>query len=329
MIGIFYGTRPEYIKLKPLLKALQKRSIEYKLFQVSQHTDLIKECPYDEFIRIKNSSKNRLNSIFLSVLRYPLKNLKYVLVQGDTTTAAAVALNAFHSGIKVIHLEAGMRSFDRYNPYPEESNRRIISSLADIHYCPTDREKRYLYVEGFDKDSVLVTGNTCIDNLINIEVTKTNKVLVTLHRRENQPNIIKWFQAIEFLANENPHLEFVFPAHPSPSIQNNLSVFKKVKVCDSLPHDKLLKLLASSHCVISDSGGIQEESSYFKKLCFVCRKTTERPSESSLLCDTPEVLIMNFMNHYNKEIKEFSPFGNGDSSELIAKDLERLCFETF
>jgi len=195
MIALFYGTRPEYIKLKPIMESLDKRLIKYKVVQVCQHTDLIKDCKYDEEIKIYNLISNRLNDIICSILSHSevFLGCKYVLVQGDTTTALAVALSAFNNKVPVIHVEAGMRTYDKNNPYPEEVNRRIISSMASIHYCATSNEKQYLINEGFDEDSIKVTGNTVIDNLKNIKIKKTNKIILTLHRRENHDKIKECF----------------------------------------------------------------------------------------------------------------------------------------
>jgi len=319
MIGLFYGTRPEYIKLLPLLEALDDRGINYLLYQVTQHTDLIDNCAFDKTIKIGSMEGNRLNNIIMSIMPYRFENLDYVLVQGDTTTAAAVAISAFHQRIPVMHLEAGMRTYDKENPYPEEVNRRIISSIATIHYCPTVVEKAFLIREGFFRDDILVTGNTIIDNLRGMESFRTNKVLVTLHRRENHERMGDWFYAIESLAKENPEYKFIFPMHPNPKVQKYRNMLRAVQVCDPLVYDDMKEIIASCAAIITDSGGIQEEASYFKKPCFVCRLTTERPSQGSYLCSTPQKLRSTFS--LDKVVRIETPFGDGNAGEKIAEDI--------
>ena len=175
MIGLFYGTRPEYIKIAPLVEQFKDKGVDYKLFQVQQHSSILEGCDYDFIIPVFTSG-NRLNSIITSVLNYNSlpPELQYVLVQGDTTTAMAVAMNAFNNQIPVIHLEAGLRTYDKHNPFPEEVNRRIISALATIHYCPTHFDGQHLINEGYHNDIVTVTGNTVLDSLRDIPVSKCN-----------------------------------------------------------------------------------------------------------------------------------------------------------
>ncbi len=322
MIGLFYGTRPEYIKLEPLIKEFTSKSIKFKLFQVRQHESLLAGCASDYIVPIEDGTANRLNDILVSVLEYEFpQKLDYILVQGDTTTAMAVALNAFNKEIPVIHLEAGLRTYDKKNPFPEESNRRIISSLASIHYCPTGRDALQLEREGYHQDDILVTGNTVLDSLRDIPISKGNEVLITLHRRENQAHLRSWFVIIEAIAQKYPQLSFVFPMHPSPAVQEHKDIFKNVTVCDPLPFDEMKKRLASCALAITDSGGIQEECSFFKKLCLVCRKVTERPTEWSILCNTPSELADNFDLYYEREITTQCPFGDGYAAKRITEDL--------
>ena len=322
MIGLFYGTRPEYIKLEPLVDEFKAKGVEYKLFQVMQHTSLLDGCKFDELIGITYSTINRLNGIITSILEYDLgTELDYVLVQGDTTTAMGVALNAFNNQIPVIHVEAGLRTYDKANPYPEETNRRILSSLASIHYCPTDMDANQLEAEGFWDDDVVVTGNTVLDTLRDITPSKGKEVLITLHRRENQENLDSWFTAIESLAKKYRKYSFVFPMHPSPAVQEHKDIFDRVTVCDPLPFKEMKERLASCALVITDSGGIQEECSFFKKLCLVCRTKTERPSKGSILCFTPTELINNFNINHELEVTAGCPFGDGYAARKITEDI--------
>jgi UDP-N-acetylglucosamine 2-epimerase (non-hydrolysing) len=327
MIGLFYGTRPEYIKLLPVARALNDKNIEYELVQIQQHTDLIRNCEYDRRIRVFTSPVGnvvcRLNDIFHAALGINLKCYKYVMVQGDTSTAAAVALSAFNQGVPVMHVEAGLRTYDKNNPYPEETNRRIISALASVHYCPTDFDVSNLLIEGFKDDDIILTGNTVIDNLRGREATKGNTVIVTMHRRENQPHLREWFSQIEALACEHPDYEFIFPMHPSPQVQKHRDIFNQVQVIDPVHHETMLDMIASCHCVITDSGGMQEECSFFRKRCFVCRAVTERPCAGQALCKTPEILHKKFNSDVKIEFDRPTPFGDGYAGEKIAEDIQR------
>jgi UDP-N-acetylglucosamine 2-epimerase (non-hydrolysing) len=323
MIGLFYGTRPEYIKILPVARALNDRNIEYDLVQIRQHTDLIKDCEFDRTFRVYNGNINRLNNIFHTALDMDLKRYKHVVVQGDTSTAAAVALSAFNQGVSVMHVEAGLRTYDKSNPYPEETNRRIISALASVHYCPTDFDVSNLLDEGFRDDEIVLTGNTVIDNLVGREATKGNTVLVTMHRRENQPYLREWFSQIEALACEHSDYKFIFPMHPSPQVQKHRDLFNKVQVIDPVDHETMLDMIASCHCVITDSGGMQEECSFFRKRCFVCRAVTERPCAGQAICKTPEILYKKFNSDFKIEFDRPTPFGDGHAGEKIAEDIQR------
>jgi UDP-N-acetylglucosamine 2-epimerase (non-hydrolysing) len=205
------------------------------------------------------------------------------MVQGDTTTAMAVALSAFHHGIKVIHLEAGLRTYNKQNPYPEETNRRIISQIADIHLCPTNQALKNLTDEMTVGD-MYVVGNTVIDNLLQYKdkCKYTNKILVTLHRRENHYLMKEWFIELEKLATMYPEYSFILPMHPNPSVQKWKYLLNNVVVIDPLPYEQMLELLIQARLVITDSGGLQEEACFFNKKCLTCRVVTERPEAIGL-----------------------------------------------
>lgn len=324
MILISYGTRPEFIKINPLLKEFELRGINYKTVCVAQHTSLLDQ-PFDIKIPVKEHSDNRLDSIVTSVLNQNslFGEVSHVLVQGDTTAAMSMALAAFHRRIPIIHVEAGLRTYDPQSPYPEEANRRIISALATYHMCPTKQEKLKLVIEGVDDSSIYVTGNTSLDNLRDIEPTQNNEVIVTLHRRENLENIRDWFVAIEKLAKETFY-DFIFSMHPNPDIQKYKEVFESVTVCDPIPFDDMKVRLAECSMVITDSGGIQEECSWFNKVCFVCRSSTERYCDSSIMCSSPEELLNEFRKLQTNKIDYDCPFGDGFAAEKIADAIENL-----
>jgi UDP-N-acetylglucosamine 2-epimerase (non-hydrolysing) len=304
-----------------------------------QHKDLINEFKSDYIIDILDF-ENRLDSIVASCMNkitnidrllkvgaeYPIT---HVMVQGDTTSALAVALSAFHHGIKVIHLEAGLRTYDKNNPYPEEINRRLISQIADIHLCPTTKAQLNLFSEQII-DNVYVVGNTIIDNLLSYKdkCMYTNKILVTLHRRENHYLMDRWFTELNKLAGEYPEYEFILPIHPNPNVQKWKHLLKNVVVIHPLPYEKMLDLLVQCKLVITDSGGLQEESCFFNKKCLTCRVVTERPEAiglSTFMVSSPNDLISTFQFHHcDPEIDVECPFGDGHAAEKIMAILKNL-----
>lgn len=329
---IAFGTRPEWIKIKPVVDKINGK-IPFKLLCTGQHYSLIDQSLMNynvSYLNMQNDTINRLDSIVINILlnidKY-LDNITHVMVQGDTTSAFAVALAAFHRKINIIHLEAGLRSWDKNNPYPEEFNRLSIGSMADIHLCPTQQCKENLRkVKSINSRSILV-GNTVLDNLVNITPTVSNIVFITLHRRENIKIIDKWFEAINELARNHPELEFIFPMHPNPEIQKYKHILTHVKVISPLAHNQCVEYIAKCGLVITDSGGLQEESAFFKKKCIVCRKTTERTEGEhifSQLCYEPDMLYYIF-NSTNIDLVEAEcPYGDGKSSDKILKILENL-----
>lgn len=326
MILLAYGTRPEYIKFKPLIKVFDLNHFPYRTLFTGQHEDLIKEAKPDYKITIVDG-ENRLDSIVASIMNWMSKiqkvsDITHVMVQGDTTSAMAVALSAFHHGVKIIHLEAGLRTHDRENPYPEEVNRKIISEIADIHLCPTDWAQRNLVCEKA-KGEIHVVGNTVIDNLLPYKdkCKYTNKILVTLHRRENHHLMKEWFTELEKLATEYPQYMFLLPIHPNPNVQKWKYLLNNVTVIDPLPYEKMLEILIQCRLVITDSGGLQEESCFFNKICLTCRTVTERPEAigvNGLLVTRPEDLKHFFAEvHNDYKIDVDCPFGDGHAAEKI------------
>lgn len=328
MLQVCFGTRPEYIKLKPIMKELRINNIDYKSYYIGQHKHLLEDCTsYNQFIRISDSTGNRLNDIVTSCLNVQLNpNIKGLIVQGDTSSAMAMALNAFHNRIPVMHIEAGLRTY-KDTPYPEEANRKIISSIASYHFAPTTRAIENLMNEGIDEEKIFLTGNTALDNLIDYKTSKTNVVPITMHRRENLENMTEWFEALESLAEKNPGHLFVFPMHPNPGVQKYRDIFKKVLVTTPLDYESMIELIASSALVITDSGGIQEECSFFNKWCLVCRTSTERPCNTSIIVNQPNKIEENFNYYKDKPSphQEF-PFGDGTASKTIVEIIKRKLY---
>ena len=273
-----YGTRPELIKILPLVNKIP----DSKTFCTGQHTELLPDSFVPDYtLKLESQHPSRLNSIFSSLLgslklEAALNECTHVLVQGDTASAFACALAAFNKNKKVIHLEAGLRTYSRNHPYPEETYRQCISRIADVNLCPTQLSKNNLTTEKVAGDTFVV-GNTSLDNLIDLETSYNTEILITLHRRENHPIMDQWFLEIEKIANDNVSLSFVFVAHPNPNVQKHLSIFKKVKVIDPLDHDPFVQRMAECRFLITDSGGLQEEASFLNKKIIVCRQYTERP----------------------------------------------------
>ena len=327
MILISFGTRPEYIKIKPIIEQL---NIPYKLAFTGQHEDLLHETVSKEKtihrMFIKNGN-NRLDSIVSSIMNQDevFKDVKTVLVQGDTTSAFAVALAAFHRNIKVVHLEAGLRTYNKLQPYPEEFNRQAISRIADLHLCPTETSKKFLLDES-TQGRIEVVGNTVLDNLKGLVPTYSNKVVVTMHRRENHQQMHMWFKKINNIAKNNKHLDFIMPLHPNPNVQKHKYLLSDLNIVEPMEYNKFVSVLAATRLVITDSGGLQEETSFLKKKCIVCRKQTERLEgigTFAFMCSDPEKLeeIFNKVNS-NWSIDLPCPYGDGNSARKIVDILK-------
>lgn len=337
MLLIAYGTRPEWLKVKPLIQELEAKKIKFATLFTGQHIDLIENKATFEFIVHNDHFIDRLSSILTTcidgiagIIKYN-SDITHILVQGDTTSALGVALGAYQNKIKVIHLEAGLRTHDLENPYPEESNRQLISRITSIHLCPTIHNEANLNSEmvGGIKH---VVGNTALDNLHPyVRLCEyENKVLVTLHRRENHAHIEEWFEVLNKIAGKYKDHEFILPIHPNPNVKKHASILTNVKVVEPLSHDDLLNILVKCKFVITDSGGIQEECSFLGKRAIVCRKETERPEAigyTTELCEKPDELknmVSEMMKKYEVTTNHACPFGDGYSSKKIVKILKQL-----
>lgn len=322
-ILICFGTRPEYIKVKSLIEYLPN----IKTCFTGQHIDLLQNIEVDHKLSMeKNISENRLNNIYCNILGYEniFENIEYILVQGDTSTACAIAISAFHHGVKIIHLESGLRSNNLKDPFPEEMNRQVIGRLADIHLCPTTFNKQNLMKENVSGD-IHVVGNTGLDNISKEGCEYKEQVLITMHRRDNHHNMDRWFIELEKIANKYPEIEFLIPIHPNPNVQKHRHIFNKVKVVEPMTHVELIDYVKKCKYVISDSGGLQEECSYLNKKLIVCRKTTERPESvgvHSFMCGKPELLekLVDEIN-IGYEVNAECPYGDGESWKRIKRFL--------
>lgn len=299
-IAVVYGTRPEAIKLAPVVKALRK-SPQPSVLTVStqQHSSLLEDSLAASHlvtdVETRRPDASSVQSL-VSTIGVNLQDLgltnRAVVVQGDTVTAYAGALFAFLNQMTVIHVEAGLRTFNLKNPFPEEGLRRAITQLTDLHLAPTYRARANLEGEGINPSSIVVTGNTSIDALLGqLEVPSRPLdtgmgidgpyCVVTLHRRESWGDpIARVATAIGLLAETFPSIYFVCPLHPNPMVRQHFEDITSppnVRIIDPLPHDDFVKLLRGSTIIITDSGGIQEESTVLGIPTLVARDETERP----------------------------------------------------
>jgi len=322
-ILLCFGTRPEWLKIKPLIKLLDKS--QYQLLFTGQHPDLLKSVKVDYKIEIPQH-KNRLDAVISAcMLQFPDGEFDSVLVQGDTASAFACGLAAFNRRLMVYYLEAGLRSYNMRHPYPEEAYRQMIARIADVNFCPTELSAKNLKNE-LVHGEVHVVGNSVLDNLLPYKdkCEYTNKVLVTLHRRENHYWMDKWFIELNNIAKKYPDLEFILPLHPNPDVQKHKHLLTNINVVEPLPHSELLEILVKCKFVISDSGGLQEEGSFFNKRVIVCRKVTERPEAIPTghlhICNSPTDLekVVDFINE-KYYIDVACPYGDGKTSEKLIK----------
>ncbi|MCL2413568.1 MAG: UDP-N-acetylglucosamine 2-epimerase (non-hydrolyzing) [Bacteroidales bacterium] len=330
MIVICFGTRPEVIKISPLLAELSRRKIPFKTVFTGQHRELFEDVMHlipkpDYYLNIMSHNQS-LNDILCSISQKLPKILKeekasLLIVQGDTLTVTASALVAFYEKVKVGHVEAGLRTHNLQNPFPEEANRQIVSRIADYNWAPT--QEAYDNLKQENVQNIFLTGNTIVDicQSYGFEITYENKVLITLHRRENfGTSLKKMFTEIEQLAIAHPELKFIFPMHPNPNVQEYRHLLKHVEVVSPLKYEELLKLLSEVKFVISDSGGIQEECASFGKKILVCRQTTERPEGVDI--GLAKLVGSNILENFswandNPEWKGENPYGDGTASKKI------------
>lgn len=303
-----YGTRPEAIKVAPIVKALQNSDVFDCVVTVTgQHREMLDQVnaifeitpDYDlDVIEPRQS----LNGILVKTIKGLDEILERerpdaVVVQGDTTTSTAGAIAAFYRGIPVVHAEAGLRSGDLYSPFPEEANRKLTSQIAALHLAPTSISRENLLREGINPADVVVTGNTVIDALLEVvqkhaEFTDTalstlvssgkRIVLVTTHRRENQGEPMRGIgRALARLAAAEPDVEFVLPLHRNPLVREALlpqiEGNANITLTEPLSYGEFTQMLAASHMVLTDSGGVQEEAPSLGKPVLVMRENTERP----------------------------------------------------
>lgn len=357
-ILIVVGTRPEAIKMAPVILALKNEPwANVRVLATAQHRQMLDQVNHffgiepdiDLNIMKPNQALTELTARLLLNLDNVLKNEKpdAVLVQGDTTTVMSVALACFYHRIPIGHVEAGLRTWDMQNPFPEEANRVIAGKLARWHFAPTEGSKQNLLKEGIPTSDIIVTGNTVIDALLmsaekNLELPITIEdhkrlVLITSHRRENfgEPfrNICK---ALATLARNNPDVQFLYPVHPNPNVKDVayefLSQLSNVILCDPLDYAPFIAVMKRSYLILTDSGGVQEEAPALGKPVLVLRDETERPEAVEqgvvkLVGSNYESIISNAQllldddNAYNMMARGISPYGDGKAASRIIQTL--------
>ena len=316
-ILIVFGTRPEAIKMAPLVKEFQKDLINFdtKVCVTAQHREMLDQVldlfriipDYDLNVMTPGQDLYDVTSKILLKIKPVLEEIKpdLVLVHGDTATTFATSLAAYYQKIKVGHIEAGLRTGDLYSPWPEEGNRRLTGVLTDYHFSPTNTSKNNLLNEGVSESSVFVTGNTVIDALqlvvnrikndeslrLKIENTifqsgfqelSSKFILVTGHRRENfGQGFLNICEALKVLAKNNPDISILYPVHLNPNVRKPvnklLSSVSNIKLVEPFQYEEFIYLMSKSYLILTDSGGIQEEAPSLGKPVLVMRDTTERP----------------------------------------------------
>lgn len=353
-----FGTRPEAIKMAPLVKELQSREeIESICCVTAQHREMLDsvmqvfELTADKDLDIM-SPRQTLSAITTKCINGMddvIEDVKpdLILVHGDTTTTFAGALSAFYHKVRVGHVEAGLRTYDKYSPYPEEMNRKLVTAIADLYFCPTVNNRRNLEAEGIH-DNIFITGNTVIDAIhttvkadyqfttpILNELDYENKkiVLVTCHRRENYGEPMREIMtALRALAEKHEDVELVYPVHLSPVVQeaaqNYLGGMDRIHLIAPLSADEMHNLMARCYMVMTDSGGLQEEAPSLGKPVLVLRKETERPEAVEAgtvkLCGVKYDDVLRMAEElvvdgaaYEKMAHAVNPYGDGHACKRI------------
>ena len=358
VISVF-GTRPEAIKMAPLVLELQKNTnIEAIVAVTAQHREMLDQVlglfkitpKYDLDIMTKNQTLYEVTTKALLGLKEIFNKEKpdLVLVHGDTTTTFVAALAAFYAQIPIGHVEAGLRTGNKYSPFPEEMNRKLTGSLADLHFAPTSRAKDNLLKENINPKDIFITGNTVIDALATTvksdyefeeqtlkDLVNNNKklILLTTHRRENLGEPMRHvYKALKEVLKKHPEAEVIFPVHKNPMVRaivnEELANLEQVHLVEPLDYEPFANLMAKAYLVLTDSGGIQEEAPAFGKPVLVLRDTTERPeaiiagtvklvgTEFDKVFATTDELLTN-QEFYKEIAMATNPYGDGLASKRI------------
>ena len=354
---VVFGTRPEAIKLAPLILKLRQQ-FKVKICVTGQHREMLDQVlsvfkinsDFDLNLMKPNQNLTSLTSGVLEGVHSVLEkeHVDWIIVQGDTTTSMAAAIAAFYKKINIAHVEAGLRTSEKFSPFPEEINRQLTSRLADLHFAPTEKNRDSLIQENIPPEKIFVTGNTVIDALqwvlknipepvwdLPFHPSDKRMILVTGHRRENFgegfQNICK---AIKTLAVKNPSVEFVYPVHLNPNVQKPVTTLLanqgNIHLIEPLDYQKFVHFMNRSYFILTDSGGVQEEAPSIGKPVLVMRDTTERPEAveagTVMLVGTDQNQIVknsqkliDDKTHYQSMSFSHNPYGDGKASERIKK----------
>ena len=350
-----FGTRPEAIKMAPLVKELESRKeIKSIVCVTAQHREMLDQVlnifkikpDYDLNIMKQGQSLSEITSRVLLGLEEVIKKEEpnIILVHGDTTTTFAGALAAFYNKVDIGHVEAGLRTYDKYSPFPEEANRIMVDRITDMYFAPTEVSKNNLLKENIEESKIYVTGNTAIDamkytisdnyeNSIFDWVGDSKLILLTAHRRENlgEP-MYNIFKAVKRLVNDNKDIKVIYPIHLNPLVRKIANeVFEdndRIKLIEPIEVVDFHNFINKSYFILTDSGGIQEEAPSLGKPVLVLRDTTERPEGITAgtlkLVGTNEddiyneaTILLNNKSEYDKMSKASNPYGDGNTSKYI------------
>ena len=353
-----FGTRPEAIKMAPLVKELEKRKeIESIVCVTAQHREMLDQVldvfdinpDYDLNIMKQGQTLSEITSRVLMGLEDVIEKEKpnIVLVHGDTTTTFAGALAAFYNQVDIGHVEAGLRTWNKYSPFPEEMNRQMVDRMCDMYFAPTDVSKHNLLEENISEDKIYVTGNTAIDamkttvnkdynNEIFDWIGNDRMILLTAHRRENWGEPMKnIFAAVREVAEQNKDVQIIFPMHKNPLIRDLAresfkGIEHKVALIESLEYVDFANLMNKCYLIMTDSGGIQEEAPALGKPVVVLRTETERPEavkagtvklagiERNKIFEITNELVIDDLE-YHKMAHAINPYGDGKACERIVE----------
>ncbi|MGF1925992.1 MAG: non-hydrolyzing UDP-N-acetylglucosamine 2-epimerase [Bacteroidia bacterium] len=356
-----FGTRPEAIKMAPVIKAFKTEEAEIRVCVTAQHRTMLDqvleffeiEADYDLNLMKPGQDLFSLTSAIILGMKPVLEDFKpdFVFVHGDTTTSFAASLACFYAQVKVCHVEAGLRTFDKFSPFPEEMNRVLTGRIADIHFAPTKQSKLNLLEEKVPEQNIIVTGNTVIDALLtsvnlagrenNVEITKLKTliaaekkiILVTGHRRENfGDGFLNICKALKQIADNNQDVQIIYPVHLNPNVQKPVFDLLKdtpnITLIDPLAYESFIWLMNESYLIITDSGGVQEEAPSLGKPVLVMRDTTERPeavtagtvllvgTDAEVIVREAQLLISD-ESAYKKMSELHNPYGDGCASKRI------------
>jgi UDP-N-acetylglucosamine 2-epimerase (non-hydrolysing) len=357
-IAVVFGTRPETIKMAPVVKELERRNVPHTVIVTAQHRGMLDQMlevfslrpSHDLNVMQHNQDLFHVTTAVLSQLKPVLEAEQptALLVQGDTTTTFAASLAAYYLRIPVGHVEAGLRTWNKYNPFPEEINRQLTTRLSDFHFAPTEWGRRNLLAEGVHPGAIHVTGNTVIDALFmivdpnhrftegplaKIDFANRKVILLTSHRRENFGEPMREiFRACRELVESHPEVELVYPVHPNPNVQASareiLAGAERVHLIEPMDYRPFVQLMNKSYLIMTDSGGVQEEAPSLGKPVLVLRTTTERPEAieagTGRLVGTDRTIILEEANRlitdaaaYKEMSTRVNPYGDGKAAARI------------